>query len=235
MHFCDFNFYTLSMAKNKLSTRLSNAFNFDNEMITFKDLLNHCKCSQATLRRKIKQIGLLVSYNFNSRFYTLSSLASFNEYGIWNNKGICFSIHGSLVKTVSKLVDNSKAGYTPSELSALLHVRVNDLLREQTKKQALKREKLGRTYVYYSGDDQSYAQQYRERQSLLDKQVLQGVTSVINNRDAVIAILVEVILSGSLYTQVIGQRLKVKSPRINIGQIQFVISQLGLKKTMPKS
>ena len=53
------------MNKNKLSSQLRNAFTPDNEVNTFKYLLNCSKCSQATLRRKIKQIGLLVSYNFN--------------------------------------------------------------------------------------------------------------------------------------------------------------------------
>lgn len=77
-------------------------------------------------------------------------MASFNDYGIGDYRGILFSAYGNLTKTIKELKDNSKFGYTPTELASILHVRVNDLLRVQTDKQYFNRKKVGREYVYYN-------------------------------------------------------------------------------------
>ncbi len=224
------------MKTNSLTQSIINSFTADNKVNTFKELLNISTCSEATLRRRIKQIGMLVSYNFNSKFYTLSSMASFNEHGIWDYQGILFSALGSLTKTVKKLIDNSKFGYTPTELSSILHVRVNDLLRVQTDKQYFKRKKVGREYVYYNSDEHVFAIQHKERQLLIISSSLKNdTTGILKDKDIVIAILVEIILSGKLGEEYLQQRLKNKSVNLNVPEIHAVISHYGLKKTMHKS
>jgi len=223
------------MEKNNVPQCVETAFTADNKANTFQYLLNSCECSETTLRRKIKQIGLIVSYNFNSKFYTLPTIASFNEHGIWDWQGIYFSIHGSLVKTLRKLIDDSKAGCTPAELSSILFVRVNDLLRVQSSRHLIRREKAGRTYVYYSSDDTVFSIQHRERQLLLAGPSLPKGTSVIDDKHIVIAILVEIILGGNLCEEAIGRRLKAKSVDVGTAEIQAVVSHYGLKKTIHKS
>lgn len=221
------------MKQDLLNQSVINAFTADSKVNTLENLLDSSICSEVTLRRKIKQIGLLTSYNHNSKFYTLPSMASFNSHGIWDCEGIYFSDHGSLVKTVIKLVLESKAGCRPKELSSILHVRVNDLLRQQTAKQNIRREKAGRSYVYYSSDETVYATQYRERE-LLSASSLQKSDALVNDKDIVIAILVEIILNGNLDEEAIERCLNAKGVDAGVPEIQAVISHYGIKKTMRK-
>lgn len=221
------------MKQDLLNQSVINAFTADSKVNTLENLLDSSICSEVTLRRKIKQIGLLTSYNHNSKFYTLPSMASFNSHGIWDCEGIYFSAHGSLVKTVIKLVLESKAGCRPKELSSILHVRVNDLLRQQTAKQNIRREKAGRSYVYYSSDETVYATQYRERE-LLSASSLQKSDALVDDKDIVIAILVEIILNGNLDEEAIERRLNAKGVDAGVPEIQAVISHYGIKKTMRK-
>jgi len=222
------------MKRDQLNQHLIDAFTADSKVNTLENLLDSSTCSEVTLRRKIKQIGLLTSYNHNSKFYTLPSIASFNAHGLWDCEGIYFSAHGSLVKTVIKLVHDSKAGCRPTELSSILHVRVNDLLRLQTARQTLRREKAGRSYVYYSSDEAVYATQHKERQLLIAASSSQKGDAVMDDKDIVIAILVEIILSGNLGEGAIKRRLKAKGVDTGIKEIQAVISHYGIKKTMRK-
>ncbi len=64
-------------------------------VLQFTDMLSKTKCSSRTLRRKIKTLGIITSYNANSKFYTLPKFAKFDSYGLWENKEICFSLYGS--------------------------------------------------------------------------------------------------------------------------------------------
>jgi hypothetical protein len=222
------------MKQDQLSQYVIDAFTADSKVNTLQFLLDSCTCSEVTLRRKIKQIGLLTSYNHNSKFYTLPTMASFNEHGIWNCEGIYFSAHGSLVKTVIKFVQESKAGCRPKELSSILHVRVNDLLRQQTARQTVRREKAGRSYVYYSSDETVYATQHRERELFIAAPSLQKGDALMDDKDIVIAILVEIILSGNLDHEAIERHLKAKGVDAGVPEIQAVISHYGIKKTMRK-
>lgn len=222
------------MKQDHLYQHVIDAFTADSKVNTLQDLLDPSTCSQVTLRRKIKQIGLLTSYNHNSKFYTLPSMTCFNAHGIWDCEGIYFSAHGSLVKTVIKLVHNSKAGCKPTELSSILHVRVNDLLRLQTAKQTVRRGKTGRSYVYYSSDETVYATQHRERELLIASSSLQKGDALMDDKDIVIAILVEIIISSNLGEDAIERRLRAKGVDAGVKEIQAVISHYGIKKTMRK-
>ncbi|MFV1977562.1 MAG: hypothetical protein ACC651_17615 [Candidatus Scalindua sp.] len=222
------------MKQDQLNQHVIDAFTADSKVNTLQNLLDPCTCSEVTLRRKIKQIGLLTSYNHNSKFYTLPSLASFDAHGIWDCEGICFSAHGSLVNTIIKLVHNSKAGCKPTELSSILRVKVNDLLRLQTARQTVRRKKAGRGYVYYSSDETVYATQHRERELLIAASSSQKGDALMDDKDIVIAILVEIILSGNLDEEAIERRLKAKGIDAGVKEIQAVIAHYGIKKTMRK-
>ena len=222
------------MKQDLLNQYVTDAFTVDCKVNTLDKLLGSSTCSEVTLRRKIKQIGLLTSYNYNSKFYTLPSMASFNEYGIWDCEGIYFSAQGSLVKTVIKLVHNSKAGCRPTELSSILQVKVNDLLRQQTTKQTVRRKKEGRSYVYYSSEETVYATQHRARELLIAASSIQKGGALIGDKNIIIAILVEIIRSGNLDQEAIERCLKAKGVDAGIKEIQAVISHYGIKKTMRK-
>ena len=60
-------------------------------VLTFPVILNNSKYSSRTLRRRMHALGVLSSYNANSKFYTLPKFANFDNYGLWEYNKIYFS------------------------------------------------------------------------------------------------------------------------------------------------
>lgn len=221
------------MKKDDTPTKkILGCYTAENKVCTFEHMFSLCDCSLATLRRRIHQNKLLVSYNHNSRFYTLREFADFNEFGIWAWQGVLFSRHGSLTNTCRVLVDESNAGYAAKELASILHVKVNDLLRRQVEKQLIKRERPGREYVYYAAAPLLHTSQREARRSIahpLDK----GKKGALPEKDIVIAILVAIILCKKPDPREVLHRLRVNNRQLksDISDIEAVISHYGLKKT----
>ncbi len=223
------------MKDDTLTKSILGCYTAENKICTFTHMLSLCNCSDATLRRRIHQNKLLVSYNHNSKFYTLSSFTDFNKFGIWAWQGVLFSRHGSLSRTCKVLVDNSKAGYTTKELTSILYVRVNDLLRIQSEKQLIIRERLGKEYIYYTTAPLLYMSQQEARRSIiysLDK----GQKGALPKKDTVIAILVAIISCERPDHGEVLHSLKTSNRQleVSISDIEAVISHYGLKKTACK-
>lgn len=223
------------MREDTLTKSIQGCYTAENKICTFTHMLSLCSCSEATLRRRIHQIKLLVSYNHNSKFYTLSSFADFDKFGIWAWQEVLFSRHGSLSTTCRVLVDNSKAGYTTKELATILHVRVSDLLRIQSEKQLIIREKLGKEYVYYTTAPSLYMSQQEARRSII-LSLGKGQKGALPKKDTVIAILVAIISCERGDQGEVLHRLRTsnKQLKVDIPDIEAVISHYGLKKTACK-
>lgn len=103
-----------------------------------------------TVFRKLKSLAYRASYSHAGKYYTLDEIAKYDEHGLWNYHQIYFSQYGSLLNTVEALVCASEAGYFASELEALVHVRVQSPLLTLTSSGHLRRENLGRGYLYLS-------------------------------------------------------------------------------------
>ena len=220
------------MKEDTLTKSIQGCYTAENTICTFGHMFSLCNCSEATLRRRIHQIKLLVSYNHNSKFYTLSSFADFDKFGIWAWQEVLFSRHGSLSTTCRILVDNSKAGYTTKELATILHVRVSDLLRIQSEKQLIIREKLGKEYIYYSSDPSPCMSQQEARRSIIDN-LGKGQKGALPKKDTVIAILVAIISCERGDHGEVLHSLKTSNRQleVSISDIEAVISHYGLKKT----
>ena len=52
-----------------------------------------------TVFRKLRELPYSSSYSHRGRFYTLESLAEFDERGLWTCRGVQFSRFGSLIDT----------------------------------------------------------------------------------------------------------------------------------------
>ncbi len=223
------------MKDDTLTKSILGCYTAENKICTFGHMFSLCNCSEATLRRRIHQIKLLVSYNHNSKFYTLSSFADFDKFGIWAWQEVLFSRHGSLSRTCRVLVDNSKAGYTTKELATILHVRVSDLLRIQSEKQLIIREKLGKEYVYYTTAPSLYMSQQEARRSII-LSLGKGQKGALPKKDTVIAILVAIISCERSGQGEVLHRLRTSNRQLKVGipDIEAVISHYGLKKTACK-
>src|SRR5258705_5690053 len=75
-----------------------------------------------TVLRKLSLLGYRSSYSHCGAYYTLDSIAQFDELGLWSHRDIRFSRHGTLLKTAEVLVTDSPAGYQVVELVEVVHV-----------------------------------------------------------------------------------------------------------------
>ena len=83
-----------------------------------------------TVFRKLATLSSRSSYSHRGAYYTLDSLAHYDELGLWSYRDIHFSRHGTLLDTATTLVTEAPAGYFTDELEAVVHVAVKDALRQ---------------------------------------------------------------------------------------------------------
>jgi len=105
-----------------------------------------------TVFRKLREIPYSSSCSHRGRFYTLQSLAPFDERGLWTCRGVLFSRFGSLMETVEQFVTRSDRGFLASELGAELQIEVKHPLRKLVTLQRLAREDISGRYVYCASD-----------------------------------------------------------------------------------
>jgi hypothetical protein len=121
-----------------------------NEVLRTDELMRMFDCSRRTLYVKLSQCDFISSLNFNSRYLTLTKTPEFDNNGLWNYKGKVFSKWGGIKETIVMLVDSSKMGLTPSQISYLLKTRVTSQLLTCLKEGKLNRIRYGRNQVYFS-------------------------------------------------------------------------------------
>lgn len=118
-----------------------------------------------TVFRKLAHLGYRTSYSHRGGFYTLKSIARFNEHELWCCRGAWFSRHGTLLATAQSLVSDAPAGYFAHELEALLHVSVKDALRQLVNERRLDRQPMGPLYFYTAADRVGRQEQWAARQA----------------------------------------------------------------------
>jgi len=121
-------------------------------IMTSDQLMQLMDCSLRTVQRRVKQWLCHTSFNHNGRYYALPDVAQFDQYGIWAHQGVCFSRFGNLKRTVVGVVCEAEQGLSAAELAHRLHVNVHSFLSQFAAQQAIKREKLARTFRYFCAD-----------------------------------------------------------------------------------
>ncbi len=94
-----------------------------------------------TVIRKLKKLFYLSSYSHRGKYYTLYSIAEFDDSGLWSFEPAMFSKHGTLVNTVKVFVDESEDGLSAGELEGLLKVDPKESLWKLFKKTEVHRDK----------------------------------------------------------------------------------------------
>ena len=117
-----------------------------------------------TIFRILKTLSYCSSYSHKGRFYTLGSIAQFDDNGLWFHQSVCFSRHGNLMSTLEHFVSESESGYFAHELEDLLHVGVRESLLRLVKKGKIARKKISGMYLYYSTAPPVYKKQILRRQ-----------------------------------------------------------------------
>jgi len=105
-----------------------------------------------TVFRKLKDLDYLTSYSHSGRFYTLRGIARFGADGLWSCEPAWFSRYGTLRATAEAFIRSSVAGYFAEELSAILHVGVQDVLRYLVQQKRIARKLISSRFLYTSID-----------------------------------------------------------------------------------
>jgi hypothetical protein len=119
-----------------------------------------------TVFRKLSQLPYRTSYSHRGSFYTLDSIAQFDQQGLWLCRGAWFSRHGTLLDTAEAWVRASPAGYFADELEARLHVPVKDALRQLVHQRRAHRQSCGPAYCYTATDRSRRQEQWAARRAL---------------------------------------------------------------------
>ena len=107
------------------------------------------------------------SYSHRGGYYTLDTLAHFDERGLWTFAGVRFSRAGTLLATAESLINHAEAGHFAEELDNLLGVGTQDSLRKLVADGRLTRHKLASQFLYCAADRAHQAHQLRARRLLL--------------------------------------------------------------------
>jgi hypothetical protein len=115
-----------------------------------------------TVFRKLKQLDYLTSYSHRGRFYTLREIARFGADGLWSCDPAWFSRYGTLLATAEAFIRSSAGGYLAEDLSEILHVGAQDVLRQLVQRKRIARELISGLFLYTSIDPA-----IRQRQRLI--------------------------------------------------------------------
>lgn len=139
------------MNKPRYSKKDAELFLIKNKISTLEELKEVVGTKvDMTVFRILKSLSSRSSYSHGGRFYTLDSIAEFDDNGLWCHLSVCFSRYGNLLSTLEYFVTKSKAGYFASDLEKLLHVEVKSPLLKLFKKGSVGRKKISGAYLYCS-------------------------------------------------------------------------------------
>jgi len=116
-----------------------------------------------TVFRKLSTLPYRSSYSHGGAYYTLDSLAQYDESGLWSYRGIHFSRRGTLLNTAAALVTEALAGYFVDELEATVQVAVKDPLRRLVEAGRLSRRKWQGRYLYCASERARRQEQWAAR------------------------------------------------------------------------
>lgn len=204
---------------------LVKSFNEKQPIQTIDKILIIYGCSERTMRRKIKANNIICSYNKNSLFYTLPSLAKFNQYGIWHHSEASFSRWGNLYETIVQLINRSEKGFTSGELKSILKLRIYDALRVLCQKNRIHKVEIKSQNAYFSAHPEINQKQIRRRKYYF---LIKSVK--LPENETIIAILVELILNSDITPTKICNKLKKKGIKIRAIDVENVLEHYQLKK-----
>ena len=118
-----------------------------------------------TVLRKLSPLGYRSSYSHRGSYYTLDSIAHYDELGLWSYRDIHFSRRGTLLNTAEALVTQSPAGYQVPELEAVVQVAVKDALRQLVQAGRLFRQEWEGRYLFCAADRARRQEQWAARQA----------------------------------------------------------------------
>ena len=188
--------------------------------------------SRMSVFRRLSALDYLTSYSHAGRYYTIEEVPEFDEEGLWHHQGVFFSRHGSLKSTVEHLVSDSEDGRTHPELEICLRLRVHNTLRDLVEEDRIGRMHLDRYYLYVDAKRRKAKAQIARRQERLEAEALEREEKP--SSAIVIEILLEIIHGTKVEAEpaVIAVRLAARGLSVSAGQVEAILQEHGIKKTV---
>jgi len=188
--------------------------------------------SGRTVFRMLGGMGYLSSYSHAGRYYTLERIPAFDADGLWAHSGVLFSRHGTLRRTVVRLVNEAPAGCTHPELRDRLRLRVYDTLHDLVAASEIGRTEMDRLYLYVSAEAAKARAQVTERQRSITEPPLPGP---LPDPAVVIEVLLGVIHSPRPDVSAIAAQLRARGKAVTPEQVEAVWAHYELGKKKPAS
>jgi hypothetical protein len=140
---------------------------FDHQPCWTIDQLNQTlDYSTISIRRFLKQLGYVTSFTHNSKWYTLDSIPSFNNNGIWFCDDIGFSRYGNLKQSILHHIDKSPQGLSARQLADIFSITCHAILNHMYKSATIERVKETSDFIYISVDPNKKDQQLIQLKSV---------------------------------------------------------------------
>jgi hypothetical protein len=206
---------------------------FKKKIITMPQMINEIGCSRFTLLRNLKSYkhGYITSYNFNAKYYTLTDIPEFDNYGLWTFQDVKFSKYGSLTNTIIQLIVHSPKGLEIEEIEEILSVNVAPIVTKLFQQGYINREKIGGIFFYFNHSKSEMEKQLKKRQN----EKREKISLLLPEPERIIAVLVDFIQHPQSQSQLfeIYHRLSTKGIKISHDEIKaiFLYYNLNKKKT----
>ncbi len=183
--------------------------------------------SRMSIFRRLMEIGYLSSYTNTGRYYTLTNIPQFDNYGLWFHEGIGFSRFGTLKETIVAIVEASASGLTQLELSHILRGRVHNTLLTLVREKLVSRDRFDKVYLYVDADPDKAAVQVTKR---AEKQSDQFAPSASMPDTTVIEVLLETIHAAKIRIDpaLVANRLMVRGILVTVKQVEQLFIQFGI-------
>ena len=119
--------------------------------------------SRRSLFRDLAILKYMSSYSHAGKFYTISSIPSFDLYGLWHYGKVSFSKYDTLKAALRVIVTESPGGFTHKELKNLLRIPVQNTLNDLIRCELIGREVVDNFFLYVSCDKKAATAQLAQR------------------------------------------------------------------------
>jgi hypothetical protein len=184
--------------------------------------------SLISTRRFLKTMGYYSSFTHNSKWYTLRSIPSFNNNGIWYYQDIGFCKYGNLNQTIGRFIDKSFQGLTAKDLFNILSVPCHPILNQMYKKKKIDRYHTPKGFVYLSVSESKKRLQLKRLQVLTPAQKIERL-----NPQTAVYVLVELIKNPNASFFELAVAVKKKGVTASQQAIAQLFKDYDLKKTPP--
>jgi hypothetical protein len=208
-------------------SQLAELFNQE-KCYTIDQLSRRLNYSLISIRRFLKVMGYYSSFTHNSKWYTLRSIPSFDNNGIWFYKDIGFCKHGNLNQTIGRFIDKSFQGLTAKDLFNILSVPCHPVLNQMYKKKKIDRFNTPKGFVYLSVSESKKRLQLNRLQVLTPPQKIERF-----NPQTAVYVLVEFIKNPKASFFELSVAVKKKGGKASQQAIAQLFKDYDLKKSPP--